>query len=83
MAVVLGPVDPVAVAELLRQAVDADVPVVAGAILERIERDLGMDLAVAGLGQDQPHGRPVPAEQDKIDAGRRRHRPGRQAGCRG
>ena len=53
-------------------------PVVAGPVRERIERDLGMDLAVARLGKDQPDGRPVPAKQYEIDpAGRRRpRRPG-------
>ena len=83
VAVVLGAVDPVAVTEFLGQAVDADMPVVAGAIQERVERDLGMNLAVAGLREDQPDRRPVPADQHEIDsAGRRRSRP-RAAGCRG
>ena len=65
--VVPGPVDPVAVAELLRQAVDPHVPVVAGPIVEVVERDLGVDLAVARLGEDQPDRRPVPADQREVD----------------
>ena len=83
MAVVLGAVDPVAVAELGRKAVDADVPVVARLVLERIERDLGVDLAVAGLGKHQPDGRPVPAKQDEIDAAGRRERAGRNRAAAG
>ena len=83
VAVVLGPVDPVAVAELLGQAVDADVPVVARAVQQRVERDLGVDLAVAGLREDQPDRRPVPAEQDEVDpAGRRSRSRGQRAAAR-
>ena len=63
---------------ILGQTFDADVPMVAGPVPDRIERDLGGDLAVAGLGQDQPDGRAMPAEQDEIDSGRRDDRPGRK-----
>ena len=51
MAVVLGAVDAVAITELLGEAVDPDMPVVAGAIGERIERNLGVNLAVARFRQ--------------------------------
>ena len=83
MAVVLGPVDPVAVAEFLGQAVDADVPVVARAIGQRVERDLGVDLALAGLGEDQPDRRPVPAEEHEVDPAGRRRRSRRARECHG
>ncbi len=78
MAMILGPVDPIAVAEFFGEAVDPDVPVVAGAIEQGVERDLGVGLAVARLRQDQPDRRPVPAEQDEIDPAGRRRRPGGQ-----
>ena len=77
VAVVLGTVDAIAVAELVGQPIDADVPVVAGAVAESDRAGISAcDLTVAGLGKDQPDGRAVPAEQDEIDAGRRRDRPG-------
>ena len=47
-------------------------PVVAGPIVQRVERDFGVDLAVAGFGKDEPDGRPMPAKEHEVDpAGRR------------
>ena len=72
VAVVLGAVDTVSVTKLGRQAVDADVPVVTGSTVIWVEWDLGVDCAIARLGKDERDGRPMPAEQDEIDAGGRR-----------
>ena len=63
----LGPIDAIAVAELVGQAIDPDVPVVAGAVVPRVERDLGGDLGVARLREDQRDRRAVAAEQDEVD----------------
>ena len=45
------------------QTVHADMPVIARAVVQPIEGDLGMDLAAARLGEHQPDGGPVPADQ--------------------
>src|SRR5947199_150712 len=74
----LGPVDPVAVAELVGEAVDPDVPVVAGPEELGAERDLGLDLGVARLGEDQADGGGVSTDEDEVDAAGRPAGPERQ-----
>src|SRR5262249_11565702 len=63
----LRPVHPPAVAECVRQAIDADVPVVAGAVLARVEPDL-VERGVAAIVRqdDQNDGGPVPAEEGEV-----------------
>src|SRR5208282_5009950 len=54
MPVVLGSIDAITVTKLLRQPVHADMPVIAGSIVQVIELDLGQDLALAWLGENEP-----------------------------
>jgi hypothetical protein len=78
MAMLMRAIDTIAVAKLLRQVFDTDVPVVSGSIQVRVKGDLCVDFAVAGLREDQPDRRSVPAEQDKIDSRGSIDRAGRQ-----
>ncbi len=70
VAVAVAPraVDPVAVRELVGQAVDADVPVVAGPVVVRAQRDLDEDVGVAGLGDDEADRRRMPADHHEVHA---------------
>src|SRR5262249_26474716 len=49
VSLVTGTVDPVAVAELIWQAVNPDVPMVSCSVVERMERDCRKRLALTGL----------------------------------
>ena len=74
----LRPVHAIAVAELVGQAGDPDMPVVARPVPGGVERDLGGDLRAAMLGEDQRDRRPVPADQGEVDAVRGHARPQRE-----
>jgi hypothetical protein len=67
MALISGAVDAIAIRKVGRQAVDANMPVVAGTVEARVQRDLSMNLAVARVRQNQPDGSSVAANQYKVD----------------
>ncbi len=67
MAVALGSIDAITVTKLLRQPVHADMPVISSSIVQVIKLDLDQDLALAGLGENQPDRGAMPADQGEID----------------
>ncbi len=76
---IAGAVHTPAVAEAIGQAVEADVPVVPGAIAPRVQLDLGGIVAIQRLKHELDR-QPVPAQQREVDAaadlrGPQRHRP--------
>ena len=68
MAASFGPVDAPAIAKDRRQAGHENMPVVAGAMAVRIERYFRQHLIFVHGQNNQPHRRPMAAQQGKVHA---------------